>query len=408
MTRKSLVLLTLVLGGGISAGAFYAHGGDAAPVLATAAVTRGSVVSVVEATGTLQPVTSVEVGAQVTGIVEALYADFNSVVRKGQLLAKLDPSTFQTTLDQARGTLSGAEADAARLRVAREAADIALTRAQELSAKELLPAQDLQSAETDARTAAADVAAADAKVAQAKAMVGMAEVNIAKTIITSPIDGVVTARNVDVGQTVSASFSAPTLYVIAADLTRMQLNASIDESDVGQVKPGQPVTFHVDAYPDRTFRGTVQQVRLDPATVSNVVTYSAIIDAPNPTLELKPGMTATLGVEVARRENVLRVPAAALRFRPDAEVLAHYAGPQPPAAPPAGKGLWVVNGTSIAPVPVTTGISDGTQIEIAGASIGEGTLVVTRSAPAAGSAAAAVTATSGNPLLPSRPRFGPR
>jgi HlyD family secretion protein len=407
MTRKGPVLLTLVLGAGISAGAFYSHSGDAAPELGTAVVTRGPVVSVVQATGTLQPVTNVEVGAQVTGIVEALYADFNSVVHKGQLLAKLDPSTFQTALEQARGTLAGAEADAVRVRVAKEAADVALKRAQELSAKELLPAQDLQSAETDARTAATDVASADAKVAQAKAAVSMAEVNLAKTIIASPIDGVVTARSVDVGQTVSASFSAPTLYVIAADLTHMQLNASIDESDVGQIKPGQAVTFHVDAYPERTFRGTLQQVRLDAATVSNVVTYSAIIDAPNPTLELKPGMTATLAVEIARRDNVLRVPVAALRFKPDSEVRAHYVGPQAAAAPPVGKGVWLMNGTSIAPVPVTTGISDGTQTEIAGTAVAEGELVVTRSTPA-GSGTRTTTAAAGNPLLPSRPGFGRR
>src|SRR6185437_1677734 len=155
--------------------------------------------------------------------------------------------------------------------------------------------------------------------------------------ITSPIDGVVTARNVDVGQTVSASFSAPTIFVIAADLTRMQLNANIDESDVGQVHAGQPVSFHVDAYPDREFRGTVREIRLDPATVSNVVTYSGIIDAPNPTLELKPGMTATLNIEVARHDNVLRAPAAALRFRPDADVLAHYAESPSTPVPPAGK-----------------------------------------------------------------------
>jgi HlyD family secretion protein len=406
MTRKGFVLLSIVLAAGITAGAFYAHSGDAAPELAAASVTRGPIVSVVQATGTLQPVTNVEVGAQVTGIVEALYADFNSVVHKGQLLAKLDPSTFQTTLEQARGTLSGAEADAVRVRVAKEAADLALKRAQELSAKDLLPAQDLQSAETDARTAGTDVASADAKVAQAKAAVSMAEVNLAKTIITSPIDGVVTARSVDVGQTVSASFSAPTLYVIAADLTHMQLNASIDESDLGQLKTGQPVTFHVDAYPDRTFRGTLQQVRLDAATVSNVVTYSAIIDAPNPTLELKPGMTATLAVEVARRDNVLKVPVAALRFRPDAEVLAHYAGPTPPAVPAAGKAVWVLNRSSIAPVVVTAGISDGTQTEITGGSIAEGTQVVTRSAAAGSSTATRTAAASGNPLLPSRPGFG--
>jgi HlyD family secretion protein len=398
----------LLAGAAITAGAVYAHRGEAAPYLSTAAVTRGPVVAVVSSTGTLQPVTNVEVGAQITGIIQSLYADFNSMVHKGQLLAKLDPSTFESALQEARANLAGAEADDQRLKVAKTAADMALSRAQELSSRELLPAQDLQSAENDAHTAAADVAAADAKIVQMKADVEMAEVNLAKTVITSPIDGVVTARSVDVGQTVSASFSAPTLFIIAADLTRMEVNANIDESDVGQIKPAQPVTFHVDAYPERTFRGTVNQVRLDAATVNNVVTYSAIIDAPNPDLSLKPGMTATLNIEVARRDGVLRVPSAALRFKPDASVLAHYAAGSAAAAPATtGKGVWVMNGSSIAPVAVTPGLSDATYTEIVNSPISEGAAVVTRSqAPEAGVPAPATG--TGNPLLPQRPGAGRR
>jgi HlyD family secretion protein len=401
MRRKTLVLLGLLAVFSITLGAFYSRRGGAAPELATAAVSRGSIVTVVSATGTLQPVTNVQVGAQVTGIVESLGADFNAIVHKGQVLAKLDQSTFLSSLEQARASLDGAEADASRLRVAKSAADVALARARELSARQLLPAQDLQSAETDARTAAANVTGGDAKVEQAKAAVRMAQVNLDKTVILSPIDGVVIARNIDVGQTVSASFSAPTLFVIAADLTRMQLSASIDESDLGQVQSGQSVSFTVDAYPNRTFHGTVTEVRLNPTTVSNVVTYAAMIDAPNPTLELKPGMTATLSVEVTRRDNVLRVPAAALRYKPDAAVLAQYAGGAAAPAAIPGKTIWVMNGQTIAPVAVTPGASDGTYTEVSGASVGEGALVVTRAVAA--SATSSSPSATNNPLLPTRP-----
>jgi HlyD family secretion protein len=403
MSRRTLLPVALVAAATISAGAWYSRREDPGATLTTAAVTRGSIVSAVSSTGTLQPVTTVQVGSQVSGIIESLPADFNAIVRKGQVLARLDQSTFVTSLDQARAGLANAEAEAERLRVAKAAADAALGRAQELAARQLLPAQDLQSAMTGSRTAAAQVVGAEAKVTQARSAVESAQVNLAKTVITSPIDGVVTARNVDVGQTVSASFSAPTLFVIAADLSKMQLSASVDESDVGQVAPGQSVSFHVDAYPWDTFRGRVLQVRLDPATINNVVTYAAIIDAPNPDLTLKPGMTASATIEVARRDNVLRVPAAALRFKPDAAVLARYAGGA--SAPSAvGKTVWVMNGATIAPMPVTPGTSDGTYTEIASGTLPEGALVVTRAtaAPASSSAAPPSTA-SNNPLLPSRP-----
>jgi HlyD family secretion protein len=406
MKRRTLSLIALLAAASITVGAFYSRRGDAAAVLTTSAATRGAIVSVVSATGTVQPVTTVQVGSQVSGIIEVLSADFNSIVHKGQVLARLDQSTYASSLQQARANFAGAQADADRLRVAKAAADSALARAHELASRQLLPLADLQTAETDTRTAAAQVVAGDAKVTQAKSAVETAEVNLAKTVIMSPIDGVVTARNVDVGQTVAASFSAPTLFVIAADLSKMQLSANIDESDVGQVVTGQPVTFHVDAYPNEVFEGTLSQVRLNPSTLNNVVTYAAIIDAPNPALKLKPGMTATATIEVARRDDVLRVPSAALRFKPDAAVLAQFAGgAKLPASSGPAKTVWVKNGETIAPVTVHTGASDGTFTEVIGTPFAEGTALVTRAVSATATSASPVAA-SGNPLLPSRP--GPR
>jgi HlyD family secretion protein len=292
-----------------------------------------------------------------------------------------------------------------RLKVAQVSAAAALARAQELSARELLPAVDLQTALTDSRIAASQVVGAEAKVQQAKSAVQTAEVNLAKTVIASPIDGVVTARNVDVGQTVAASFSAPTLFVIAADLSKMQLSASIDESDLGQVAAGQPVTFHVDAYPAEQFSGTLSQVRLNPTTANNVVTYAAIIDAPNAALKLKPGMTATATIEVARRDAVLRVPSAALRFKPDAAVLAQFGG-KPAASSPAGRTVWVKTGETIAAATIKPGASDGTYTEVIGTPLAEGTELVTRATSGATAAKAPATAVAGNPLMPSRPGFG--
>lgn len=217
-------------------------------------------------------------------------------------------------------------------------------------------------------------------------------------MILSPIDGVVIARNVDVGQTVAASLSAPTLFVIAADLSEMQVNANIDESDVGELRAHQPVTFHVDAYPGEVFSGTVSQVRLNPTTVNNVVTYDAIVDAPNPALKLKPGMTATVSIEVARRDDVLIVPSAALRFRPDATVLASYGG-SAPASGGKTPAVWVSDGTHLVRTAVQVGASDATHTEILNQSLAEGTQVVTR---VGGSVAKAATTVTGNPLLPSR------
>jgi HlyD family secretion protein len=406
MKRSTFAAAAVVLAATVAFGTYYSTRAEPAPSLTTAAVTRGDIVNVVSATGTLQAVTTVQVGSQISGTIVSLHADFNSMVRKGQLLAKLDASTYASAVEQAQASLQNAEAEVERLRVAKAAADAALTRARELTARQLLPAADLQAADTESKTAAAQVAGAEARVVQARSGVRTAQVNLSKTVITSPIDGVVIARNVDVGQTVAASLSAPTLFVIAADLSEMQLNASIDESDLGQVASGQSVTFTVDAYPSERFSGTVSQVRLNPTTVQNVVTYAAIVDAPNKALKLKPGMTATLTIEIARRENVLRVPSAALRVKPSADVLARLNAASQPL--PKGPVVWTSHGSSIAPVAVKTGAADMTYTEIADGSLPEGTQVVTRVTAASDSASAARPAStgSGNPLLPSAPGRG--
>jgi HlyD family secretion protein len=378
MTRKTVMLVVLVLTASITVGAFYSHHTTAISAPFSERATRGDIVSAVAATGTLSAVTTVEVGTEVSGIIEFLGADFNQIVQKGQILARLDPSIYQTTLEQAKAALASAQADAERYRVTQAAADTTLTRARQLHAEQLMTDEDFQAAETDSRSAAAQVASGDAVIRQARSAVETAQVNLSKTIIESPIAGVVISRSVDVGQTVSASVSAPTLFVIAADLSKMQVDASIDEADVGRVKQGQPVSFQVDAFPDETFTGKVLQVRLNPTVDSNVVTYTTIVDAPNAGLKLKPGMTATLSIVVTRHHDVLRVPAAALKFKPGTDVLARYGARG--TTLPAGKAntVWISNGTTIAPVPVTIGISDGVQTEIVSAPFGDGTAVVTR------------------------------
>src|SRR5712691_7184833 len=287
------------------------------PRFSTAVVDRGGIADVVGATGVLQAVVTVQVGSQVSGTIQSLYADLKSTVKKDQVIARLDPSLFQARMAQARANL-----ESARAQVERSQATIADTkqkyvRARELAAQNLVPPSDLESAKAAYDGALAAHESDKAAVSQAEAALNQAQVDLAHTVITAPIDGVVLARNVDVGQTVAASFQAPILFVIANDLSRMQVNASIDEADIGRVRTGQEVTFRVDAYPDRTFHGRVTQVRLQPTTVQNVVTYNTIINVDNDDGRLMPGMTATVSVIVRKSENALRLPAAALRFRPE-------------------------------------------------------------------------------------------
>lgn len=376
MKHKALVPIVILLTT-ITIGVLHARHSGVIPAPLTEAATRGDIVNVVAATGTVNAVTTVEVGSEITGTIESLGADFNDIVHKGQVLAKLDPSVYQSTLEQARGALGSAQADAQRSRVDQAGTDRELTRARELHDQQLMTDEDFQTAETASRFAAAQVASADAAVREAQSAVQTAQVNLSKTIIDSPIDGVVVSRNVDVGQTVSANTSAPTLFILAADLSKMQVAAGIDESDVGRVEQGQAVTFHVDAFMDKAFTGKVLQVRLNPTVDSNVVTYTAIVDAPNPRFELKPGMTATVAIVVGRHDDVLRVPASALKFRPTPAVLARFSAKN--VAVPGSKSntVWISNGKTISPVTVSVGATDGVLTELVSAPFSEGTRVVT-------------------------------
>ncbi len=299
------------------------------PEVSTVNLARGDVVDTVGATGALEAVTTVQVGSQVSGIIDALYADFNSIVREGEVIARLEPSLFESQVEQSRANLARSEADVARLTVALEDAGTQLRRSEELAAQDLIAASELEAAQVAVRSAEAQLQSAEASVIQSRASLNQSEVNLGHTVITAPIDGIVIARQVDVGQTVAASMSAPELFIIAADLTEMQVIANIDESDVGRIRPGQPVTFTVDAYAAEEFEGTVSQIRLEPVVLQNVVTYATVIDVPNNDLRLKPGMTATVTLEIARRENVLRVPNSALRFRPTPDMFAVLNQPVP-------------------------------------------------------------------------------
>jgi HlyD family secretion protein len=320
MSKRIIVAILLSGTIGVGARAFYASRESDAPAVTTALVTRGPVAEVVAATGTLQAVTTVQVGTQVSGTISWLGADFNSIVHKGQVIAKLDPALIQTQVDQARANLTKASADVQSAQVNVTDAQQKYSRAQGLSAKQLIAQSDLDAAKVTADTAQAQLRSVQAQVVQAQAGLNQAELNLTHTVITTPIDGIVIGRSVDVGQTVAASLSSPTVFSIAADLSQMQVSASIDESDIGRIRPQQQVTFKVDAYPTDQFTGTVTQIRLQPSVVQNVTTYNVIVSVPNTALKLKPGMTANVNIEVAARADVVRVPNAALRFRPTAAI----------------------------------------------------------------------------------------
>jgi HlyD family secretion protein len=392
--RKPIVLTSAtILAVTVSVAAFYrTSGGGDAPAYNTATVTRGDLVETVEATGTLDAVTTVQVGSQVSGTIASLQADFNSVVKKGQVIARLDPSLLQAQVDQAEATIVRLQADVERARVSLDDARLKLDRARALFAEGLIPRADLETADTTERQADASVKAAQAQVTQARAALNQNRVNLGHTVITAPVDGIVISRNVDVGQTVAASMSAPTLFVIAKDLTRMQVEASIDEADIGRIQPGQAVTFRVDAYPRESFTGTVVQVRLEPQVVQNVVSYVTVIDVPNPNGKLRPGMTANVEIEIARADDVLIVPNAATRFQP--------AGPAGETLGRRDRRVWTLHDGELQPVRIETGITNGTATAIVGGQLQEGMPVVT--GVVAGNQPAE-NASTASPLIPRRP-----
>lgn len=424
--KKYRVLIIIFLGLIVIAAIywFYLRGSNTSvTTYATAAATRGSISNTVTATGTVEPVKQVSVGTQVSGVIKKIYVDYNSVVRKGQLLAELDKTPLLAQLASMKADLESSAS-------AKTYQEANYKRIKELFDKKAV-------SETDYEAALYQYSNAKANFSKMISEVDRANTNLEYTMIYSPIDGVVLSRAVDEGQTVAASFSTPTLFTIAQDLTKMQVVANVDEADIGQVKEGQKVTFTVDAYPDDNFKGTVKQVRLLAITTSNVVTYSVVVDAPNPELKLKPGLTASIIVVTREVENVLTIPTKALWFKPDSSLFTQMApagsnlpGPNP-GEPPAGglkatpipqggpppmektnragkpveagnasATVWVKQGEIIHPVQVATGMSDETSVEIK-SGLKEGELVVVSMEKA--KAAAAKTETSSSPFMPKRP-----
>ncbi len=443
MRRTLLVVAGLVT---IGAGAaYYRLDATARPTLVTAEVTRGPVVQTVEATGTVQPVDSVEVGAQVTGTIKTLGATFNSEVHKDQILATLDPASLQASVDQSQASLSKVDADLRQAQVSVEDTQLKLDRAERLAKDQLIPQADLDAAVIARKAADASLNSAQAQVVQARASLAQTRVNLQHTVITSPVDGIVLARNVEIGQTVTSGLQTPTLFVIARDLGTMQVSAAVDESDIGHVAAGQPVTFTTDAYGTETFSGTVTEVRLQPVVTQNVVTYTTMIAVPNPGAKLKPGMTATVRIETARADNALRVPMAALRFRPDADLFAALGQDLPqgtarrssaasgsaasPSASRSGAGstpgrrvagraarpevgtpgskalLWQVTDGTLHAVRVTVALSNGTDVAVSGEGLTAGSSVATGVRTTASTSAQPA---AGSPLMPSMPRRGGR
>lgn len=433
MRRRLLTLLVIAVAVvGATAAWFYTQGRGAVPKYRFAKVEKGPVTATVSATGNLNAVITVQVGSQVSGQIKQLFVDFNSPVKKGQLIARIDPDSFEAKVNQAKADLENTQAtvlnqaanvEKARAEVENARAALASSRAQtakaqvalldakrdldrktELLRKELIAQSDMdtsqanhdsaaaqlesaraqeqalasqiRSAEAQLKVAEAQLKAAEAQVRQKKAALDQAQVDLNNTYIRAPVDGVVVSRNVDVGQTVAASLQAPTLFTIAQDLTQMQVDTNVDEADVGRIRLGQPATFTVDSFPGQVFSGEVVQIRKAPQVVQNVVTYDVVVSAQNRELKLLPGMTANVRIVVDQKPSVLKVPNAALRFRPQG--VEADGVPRGASSPASGRGglsgrVWVL-GPDGRPKPflIQLGISDGTFTEVLDGGLQEG------------------------------------
>ncbi len=426
----------------VAAGLIWRAVDKPAPIAwGSAQVHRGTVTKTVSATGRVDALTTVNVGSQASGTILEIYVDYNSPVKKDQIIARLDPSQLQAQLTQATANQLSAtaaiqtgqnavvsadaaaqaadfnvertksvQADAQRnLELTQQLVNEGVTARRDLDTAKAAVAQaaaqnqqalaQANQAKAQAQSARSQVTQARAQAQQAAASVQLANVNLEHTIIRAPIDGVVVARNVDVGQTVAASLQAPTLFLIANDLSRMQVLADIDEADIGQLGPDSRVTFTVDAYPADVFHGRIAQIRLAPQTVQNVVTYTAVIQVDNPDLKLKPGMTANVTAIVAERKDVITVPNAALRFRP--------ANAEQPQRGKQGPTIWKIDGEQLTPVAVKLGVTDGVVSEVISGDIKEGDRIATPTA--ANAKTGATPSGTRNPMMPmGGPRGGRR
>ena len=368
-SRWWLLLLALLLMAG--AGARWWMRRMPPPQYVTAAAEKGDIVRSVIATGNVNPVVTVQVGSYVSGPIQALYCDYNTRVKAGQLCAKIDPKSFQVAVDQARANLASAQAQLAKDQASLEYARVNYERDRALLGRGVVSRDTVDSDFSAYRQAVAQVALDQATILQRRAALEGAQVNLNYTDIVSPVDGTVVSRNVSVGQTVAASFQTPTLFLIAQDLTRMQVDTNVSESDIGGVHVGQRATFTVDAYPGTTFQGRVAQVREAPITVQNVITYDAVISVANPRLLLLPGMTANARIITEERNNVLKVPLQALQFSPNG-----FAA-QPGSARSGASHVWVLRDGRPAQVAVSVGLRDDTAAEILGGALKPGEEVIT-------------------------------
>lgn len=420
-TARAVPILAVlaVLTGGYVAWRHFA-GGTAPLTYTTTAVERGTVRQTVTASGTLSPVVRSTVGSQVSGRITEILVDFNDTVKRGQVLARLDPQVLQGQVSQAKARLASARADLARAQVAAGSAKLTFDRAKQMLAAGAIATSEVDAAKAAMQTATATVDASRAGIVEAQAQLENAQSNLGYTTITAPIDGVIISRSVDAGQTVAASLQAPELFVIAGDLAKMELHASVAEADVGQLADGMDVELAFDAFPDRTFGGKVRQVRNQATTTSNVVTYAAVVSVDNPDGVLRPGMTATATFVVAASPPSLVVPQKALRYRP-----ANAKAPERPRAPsenaaradakvdapaadrPAAAdrprrdrsrgAVWVLRANQPVRVPVTIGLSDGTSVAVTSDALQEGDLVITADSTAKSGSTPTAGPRGGNP-----------
>ena len=388
--RRLVLIISVLIVGLVIGGYVFFNGERKTPVrYRFASIERGAVVSLVTATGSINPVVLVQVGTQVSGMIKSLHADFNSVVKAGDIVAVIDPEPFRARRDQAASNLEMARANAARARTDLGQRKRELDRARSLLAQQFVSENDVDIALTNFQSAEAQVNLVLAQVKQTEAALNAAELDLKYTIIRSPVNGIVVARNIEVGQTVAASFATPNLFLIALDLTKMQVDTNVSESDIGGMTEGKEASFTVDAYPGQQFSGTIRQVRLAPINVQNVVTYNVVVAVDNRDLRLKPGMTANVSIVVAQREDVLRVPNAALRFVPPRTTqVAHEAKPIRASSSQrsstsggsfvsANRFVWKQGADGeLESIPVQTGISDGTATELVSGALSEGDEVI--------------------------------
>lgn len=356
MKKKTIIIITIIVIVALSGGLYYLLKGknQTKTEWLTEHAEKRDIQILVTATGTVNAVQSVEVGTQVSGVISKIWVDFNDVVRKDQPIAQLDMANLLSTLNEANANLTKARAVYEQMKAEYD-------RNVFLLEKKVIPKADYDAALSNYRSSKTSVTAASAQVQRART-------NLQYATIRAPINGVIVSRDVDVGQTVAASFSTPKLFVIANDLKKMQLQANVDEADIGQVKTGQLVFFKVDAYPDDTFSGTVKQIRLQPNVLQNVVNYSVIIDAPNPDLKLLPGMNADISIVVKQRKNVLAVPLAATKFTPSN---------QNESLTKDGRYVYILENDQPKAIAVATGLSDGVYVELTKGNINERTVLVT-------------------------------